>query len=221
MTLRIRVAERLPPRASSARSGSRPTPPLVLDVVEQLPSEVDRLAVGCFSHLDRRAYVLTYAAFSSRQTWLGLPVSRELYESVGAHEVAHALTACTAPAFPRSVQASEYIASVVMFGTMHAPSRAAVLAIYPDADFASEWGDHERGLRARPQPLRGRRISALHAGVGSRELPALGPGRHRAGPAAPLLNDRRRRPRRPSRTVRRGVPRRLDARKGALVTPCE
>jgi len=113
--------------------------PLVLDVVEQLPSEVDRLAVGCFSHLDRRAYVLTYAAFSSRQTWLGLPVSREVYESVGAHEVAHALTACTAPAFPLSVQASEYIASVVMFGTMHAPSRAAVLAMSPDADFASEW----------------------------------------------------------------------------------
>ena len=26
-----------------------------------------------------------------------------------------------------------------MFGTMHAPTRAAVLALYPDADFASDW----------------------------------------------------------------------------------
>jgi hypothetical protein len=113
--------------------------PLVLDVVEQLPPDVDRRAVGCFRRRDLRAQVLTYAAFGSRQTWLGLPVSRELYASVGAHEVAHALTACTAAAHPLSVQATEYVASVVMFGTMHAPSRAAVLALNPDADFESDW----------------------------------------------------------------------------------
>jgi hypothetical protein len=113
--------------------------PLALDVVEQLPLDVDRRAVGCFSRRNLRAYVLTYAAFGSRQTWLGLPVSRELYTSVGAHEVAHALTACTAAAHPLSVQATEYIASVVMFGTMHTPSRDAVLALYPEADFASDW----------------------------------------------------------------------------------
>jgi hypothetical protein len=122
------------------RSLGQPTDTaLALDVVEQLPPAVDRLAVGCYSRIDRRAYVLTYDAFSTRGTWLGLPVSRELYESVGAHEVAHALTACTAAAYPLSVQATEYIAAVVMFGAMHAPSRAAVLAQYPDADFASDW----------------------------------------------------------------------------------
>jgi hypothetical protein len=113
--------------------------PLALDVVDRLPPAVDGLAVGCFSRIDRRASVLTYAAFSARGTWLGLPISRELYESVAAHEVAHALTACTASAYPLSTHAAEYIASVVMFGTMHAPSRDAVLALHPDADFASDW----------------------------------------------------------------------------------
>lgn len=113
--------------------------PLALDVVDRLPPAVDGLAVGCFSRIDRRAYVLTYEAFSARGTWLGLPISRELYESVAAHEVAHALTACTAAAYPLSAQATEYIAFVAMFGTMHAPSRDAVLALHPDADFTSDW----------------------------------------------------------------------------------
>lgn len=110
-----------------------------LEAVAQLPSEGSPTAVGCFSRLNRRAYVLTYAVFSARQTWLGMPISRQLYESVATHEIAHALTACTAETYPLATHATEYIAFAAMFAKMSESSRERVLAHYPDADFANEW----------------------------------------------------------------------------------
>jgi hypothetical protein len=113
--------------------------PIELEVVDRLPSEGSPAAVGCYSRIDHRAYVLAYTVLAARQTWLGLPITRELYESVATHEVAHALIACTATDYPLSTQAAEYIAFVAMLSGMRPSFREAVLARYPDADFASEW----------------------------------------------------------------------------------
>lgn len=110
-----------------------------LEAVEQLPSEGNPSAVGCFNRLNRRAYALTYKAFSARGKWLGIPISRQLYQSIATHEVAHALTACTAETYPLATHAAEYVAFAAMFSKMPELSRESVLAMYPDADFASEW----------------------------------------------------------------------------------
>lgn len=113
--------------------------PIVLEIVDQLPSEGNPSAVGCFDRVARRAHALAYAVFGSKPSWLGLPIDRDLYASVATHELAHALTACTAATYPLATHASEYIAYVAMFSTMPEGARAAVLDAHPDADFVSEW----------------------------------------------------------------------------------
>ena len=119
--------------------GLTKTVPTQLEVVDQLPYGGRSAAVGCFSRVERRAYALSFKSFLERKVWLGLPVTRGLYVSIATHEVAHALTACNASDFPLSVQATEYIAFTAMLFSMKSELRSQVLALYPDADFASDW----------------------------------------------------------------------------------
>lgn len=86
--------------------------PIRLEVVDRLPLEGSRAAVGCFSRADRQAYALSCRTLAQRGMWLGLPVSREICASIPVHEIAHALTACNAVGFPLSLHATEYVAFV-------------------------------------------------------------------------------------------------------------
>jgi len=77
--------------AFMAGAGLRLSEGLTIDIVEQLPGDLRERAVGCYERETRRVLLLTYAAFEATGEWLRVPVDRELYRSVAAHETAHAV----------------------------------------------------------------------------------------------------------------------------------
>jgi len=121
------------------KHGVEVSEPLEVDVVVALPPGVDASAVGCFNPINHKAYVLSYHMFLSRGKWLGLEIDRRLYESIAAHEVAHAMTWCAAASPPLTIQATEYIAFVTMFMTMDPAQLNALLAANPGIMFESDW----------------------------------------------------------------------------------
>lgn len=117
--------------------------PVSIDLVEELPPVITRLAVGCFSRPERRSYVLSYEKFAARKYWLGLQVNRRLYETVASHEVAHAIASCVAASTQLTTEATEYLAFVSMFETMDPPAASEVLSAYPGQVFESFWEINE------------------------------------------------------------------------------
>lgn len=104
---------------------------ITVELVEALPDAASSSALGCYLDRERRAAVLTYAAARRRESWFGLPIDRSLYQSLVAHEVAHAIAACNFKPAKPSIQAQEYVAYITMFATMAPDQREVVLARYP------------------------------------------------------------------------------------------
>lgn len=107
-----------------------------IEVAAALPERVGQSAAGCFLEDRKRAYVLPYSEFRKKRTWFGVPVSRDLYQSLSAHEAAHAVATCHFEVAAPSIQAKEYIAYVTMFSTMPAALRSKALRFLPGTGFS-------------------------------------------------------------------------------------
>jgi hypothetical protein len=109
-----------------------------LRIVDELPASESPSRSGCFIASERCAYLLTFAKLEERGTPFDLPISRTLYQSMAAHEVAHVIVANNfAIPVPR-IEAQEYIAYVTMLATMAPSYRELLLAQYPGRGFATE-----------------------------------------------------------------------------------
>lgn len=102
-----------------------------LRIVEQFPPQVSESAAGCFIERDGIALMHPYARFQSERTWFQVPVEPELYRSLAAHEAAHLLAAGNFSVSKPTIQASEYIAYVVMFEVMDPDLRSRISSGYP------------------------------------------------------------------------------------------
>ncbi len=111
---------------------------VTVQLVEALPPIVDQSAVGCFVPSAQRVLALVYAQFAERVTWFGLAVDYELYRSLVAHEVAHAVAACNFRTEKPSITAYEYVAYVTMLATMAPALREQVLANFPGTGFDND-----------------------------------------------------------------------------------
>jgi hypothetical protein len=120
-----------------AKHGVQPTEPVVLEITRQLPPEAGPTAVGCFLEDRNRVFMLPYAEFRRQKTWFGVPIDRELYRALAAHETAHAVAACHFKVPRPTIQAKEYVAYVAMFASMAPELRRRALAAVPGEGFAS------------------------------------------------------------------------------------
>jgi hypothetical protein len=111
---------------------------VAVEIAPKLPEIAGPSAVGCYLMREERVVVLTYAAFRQVGDWFGLPIDRELYASLIAHEVAHAVAACNFAAKHPPVEATEYIAYVAMLSTMQPELRSRVLGKFPGNGFEEE-----------------------------------------------------------------------------------
>jgi hypothetical protein len=118
--------------------GLPPTEPLVLEIVSEMPEDAGPTAVGCYLKRRGRVLMLPYREFRQRTTWFNLPISRDVYRSVAAHETAHALAACNFSVPTPTLQAHEYVAYVVMFATMTPALRERILKALPGDGFETE-----------------------------------------------------------------------------------
>lgn len=111
---------------------------VTIEVVDALPELADASAAGCYLPQKRRVYLLSYADFAPRGGWFGLSAEPELYRSVAAHEVAHAISGCNFKVEQPSLQAWEYVAYVAMLETMAPELRRRVLARHAGDGFDNE-----------------------------------------------------------------------------------
>lgn len=115
-----------------------PTDPPTVEITAVLPPEVGETAVGCYLPQRKRILMLPYRQFLKQRTWFSLPIDRELYRSLAAHETAHAMAACHFAIERPTIQAHEYVAYVAMLSAMPPALRARVLRAYPGEGFDSE-----------------------------------------------------------------------------------
>ncbi len=108
-------------------------------LVEVLPPDAGESAIGAYFKVDRRAYVLSYAAFAKRGDWSSLSTDLSLYESLVAHEIAHAIAADNFKAGSPSAPAQEYVAYVTMFATMAPGLRKRLLKRFPKPAYRGDW----------------------------------------------------------------------------------
>jgi len=106
-------------------------PEVRVELVPELPPDLRADAVGCYAMESRRTFVLTRERFRARGNWFSLPTSDALYQSVVAHEVAHAIVGCHIGGRKLPTAAHEYVAYVVMFSTMDPAERQAALQVNP------------------------------------------------------------------------------------------
>lgn len=118
--------------------GLEPTATPTLEITPKLPPEAGETAVGCYLPQRKRVLMLPYREFLKQRTWFTLPIGRELYRSLAAHETAHALAGCLFAIERPSIQAHEYVAYVAMLSSMEPGLRARVLRAYPGEGFDSE-----------------------------------------------------------------------------------
>lgn len=121
-----------------ATMGAGPAPPIAIDIAARLPAGISASALAAYSKRTGRITVLRYDAFVRRGHWFKAPVDRELYRSVFAHEVAHAVAVALAGPDGLDTGAHEYIASVAMFATMSSSVRERVLDRYDRAGFSHD-----------------------------------------------------------------------------------
>lgn len=112
--------------------------PVTLEVVAQLPAPAPSTAAGVFLAGDRRIYMLSYSAFHRFRTWFKLPIDRAMYQSLAAHEVAHAITEANFQIAHPSIHAREYLAYVALFATMTPALRTRILNAIPGQGFEDE-----------------------------------------------------------------------------------
>ncbi|MCU0898848.1 MAG: hypothetical protein MUC55_15320 [Burkholderiales bacterium] len=118
--------------------GLRVPAEVTVEIAPKLPEIAGPSAVGCYLVRENRVVVLTYAAFRQFGDWSGLPIDRELYASLIAHEVTQAVAACNFVAKRPPIEATEYIAYVTMLSTMEPGLRSRVLGKFPGSGFEEE-----------------------------------------------------------------------------------
>jgi hypothetical protein len=111
---------------------------VTIEIAAKLPDVAGPSAAGCYLEREDKVAVLAYPEFREFGTWFQLRIDRDLYRSLIAHEVAHAVGACHLKAKPRPIAAAEYVAYVTMFATMPPDLRARALAKYPGTGFDRE-----------------------------------------------------------------------------------
>ena len=109
-----------------------------LRIVDELPGSQISSRSGCFIVSERCAYLLPLHKLQELGTAFDLPVDRTLYQSMAAHEVAHAIAADNFVVPAPRIEAQEYIAYVTMLGTMAPNYRDLLLAKYPGEGFTTE-----------------------------------------------------------------------------------
>jgi hypothetical protein len=102
-----------------------------LRIVQRFPPQVTESAAGCFIERDGIALMHPYARFQRERTWFQVPVEPELYRSLAAHEAAHVIAASNFSVSKPTIQATEYIAYVVMFEVMDPDLRSRISSGYP------------------------------------------------------------------------------------------
>jgi hypothetical protein len=120
-----------------ARAGLAAPPGTSIEIMRQLPGELDGRAVGCYLIETRRILLLSYEAFEAIEQWFRTPVDRALYRAAAAHEMAHAVVGCHSGTGRLPVAAHEYVAYVVLFATMDPALRDRVLAKFPGKGFST------------------------------------------------------------------------------------
>lgn len=112
-------------------AGLKVQPTVRLRIVERFPPQVSESAAGCFIERNGVALMHPYASFQREETWFQVPVEPELYRSLAAHEAAHLLAAGNFSVSKPTIQATEYIAYVVMFEVMNPDLRSRISSGYP------------------------------------------------------------------------------------------
>ena len=111
---------------------------LQIHLVPHIPECRTKNAFGCYNKKSRRAYVLPLWACCSETgdvEVFGLPMDRELYQSLVAHEVAHAIVNDSFKFADPSWIAHEYIAHVTQIATLPQEHRDRIMALYPNVGF--------------------------------------------------------------------------------------
>lgn len=119
------------------RNGLDTSKAVEVHLVKELPPEADTASYGCYIHPHRRVYLLTYSDCLERGPWASLPMDRELYKSLLAHEVAHAVAAANFSIPRPSMLAHEYLAYVTMFAVIAPEAREKILNRFPGHGFDS------------------------------------------------------------------------------------
>jgi len=104
-----------------------------LEVLSPTSDKIPDNVYGCYDAGEDNVKMLAYVACSglgSGSGTFGESMSRDLYESIAAHEVAHAIATANAAVGGLSRVAQEYIAYVTQLSTMSAQLRGRILARY-------------------------------------------------------------------------------------------
>lgn len=120
-----------------ANLGLESPPATTIEIVPALPGELTGRAVGCYLRSTKSILLLSYDAFVAGGQWFRMQADRELYRAVAAHEMAHAVVGCHSEPARLPVAAHEYVAYVVMFGTLDQQLRQRLLDKFPGSGFAS------------------------------------------------------------------------------------
>ena len=106
-----------------------------IELVTELPPGLAPSAAGYYDVAGQRVLVPHFDHFLQNRTWFGVPATAELYQSVVAHESAHAIAACHIGDRKLPLAAHEYVAYVTMLATMEEGSRDRVLDANPGTGF--------------------------------------------------------------------------------------
>lgn len=112
--------------------------PVKVEVVESIDVIPGASVLGIYDPKADVVKVLARSAFSSGtadDTVLGLPIDDDLYASIFAHEVAHAVIYQNLGGQKLPFAAHEYLAYAVQLATLSVPERERVLARFPGAAF--------------------------------------------------------------------------------------
>lgn len=112
--------------------------PVTLEVVEKLPPPAPAAAAGIFLAGNRHIYMLSFKAFRRFKTWFKIPIDRRIFQSLAAHEVAHAVTDANFQISKPGIHAKEYLAYVALFATMSPSLRGRILRAIPGQGFEDE-----------------------------------------------------------------------------------
>lgn len=109
--------------------GLRVPATLTLKVQTQAPAELPRTALGAYLREKHLVIVVSYRNFLRRRDMFRIPLDRNLYRAIVAHEVAHAIADHNF-SVPPSLLALEYISYVTFFSTMPPSQREKILQPY-------------------------------------------------------------------------------------------
>ena len=109
-----------------------------LEVMKKLPKGISSSAAGVYLAESNQIYMLSYGAFRKFGNWFNTPISREVYQSLAAHELAHAITNAHFRFTQPSVHAREYLAYVGLFATMAPALRERILKALPGQTYEDD-----------------------------------------------------------------------------------